>query len=136
MKKSIIISSIILLITLIISETLMLYHFETKPTIFTFSYLISIFSIIEYILITFIYISSKIKNKIKIPIFSLIAILLIFIALLLILMLIIVLNIDWLNWYMNSAPFYINVLTKCLKYLTPAILMIVVSIVILRKKHL
>ncbi len=45
----------------------------------------------------------------------------------------VVLNIDWLGWYANSAPFYINVIIRSIEFLLPAIICIITGIVLINK---
>lgn len=134
-KKSIIIITIITLIfTFIFAEIFSIYHFGSIPTLLTTSYLISIFSIFEYLLISLTYIIKKRMKKEKIERKKIIGLILLFIALLLILFYIVSLNIDWLNWYAYSSPFYLNVIVKIIEYIIPSIILIIISIRLLKKK--
>lgn len=134
-KKSIIIITIITLIfTFIFAEIFSIYHFGSIPTLLTTSYLISIFSIFEYLLISLTYIIKKRMKKEKIERKKIIGLILLFIALLLILFYIVSLNIDWLNWYAYSSPFYLNVIVKTIEYIIPSIILIIISIRLLKKK--
>ena len=134
-KKSIIIITIITLIfTFIFAEISSIYHFGSIPTLLTTSYLISIFSIFEYLLISLTYIIKKRMKKEKIERKKIIGLILLFIALLLILFYIVSLNIDWLNWYAYSSPFYLNVIVKIIEYIIPSIILIIISIRLLKKK--
>lgn len=134
MKKIILSVIISLIITFIFAEVFSIYHFGNIPTLLTSLYLISLFSIFEYILLTIIYIIKKIMNKQKIRGKEIIGRILLFIALIIILFFLIVLDIDWLNWYAYSSPFYINVIVRSIEFLLPSILLIVVSIVLIKKK--
>ena len=61
------ISSIIsIIITLFLGEILSIYSFGSYPTLLTFLYLISMFSIINYLIIVGTYIVKKIIKKEKI----------------------------------------------------------------------
>ena len=134
-KKSIIIITIITLIfTFIFAEISSIYHFGSIPTLLTTSYLISIFSIFEYLLISLTYIIKKRMKEEKIERKKIIGLILLFIALLLILFYIVSLNIDWLNWYAYSSPFYLNVIVKIIEYIIPSIILIIISIRLLKKK--
>lgn len=134
-KKSIIIITIITLIfTFIFAEIFSIYHFGSIPTLLTTSYLMSIFSIFEYLLISLTYIIKKRMKKEKIERKIIIGLILLFIALLLILFYIVSLNIDWLNWYAYSSPFYLNLIVKTIEYIVPSIILIIISIKLLKKK--
>lgn len=135
-KRAIIILSIIaLVLTFIFSEIFSIYHFGSVPTLLTSLYLISIFAIFEYLSISITYVIKEIIKKKKIKTIKIIGLILLFLSLLLILWFVIVINIDWLNWYANSTPFYINVIVKMIKYLLPSIVLTVISIVLLKKKN-
>jgi len=123
-----------LLITFIFAEIFSLYHFGTIPTLLTLLYLISLFSLFEYILLSLIYIVRKIINKEKIKINEIIGRILFFISLILILVFVIVIDIDWLNWYVYSSPFYINVIVRSMEFLLPSIILIIVSICLTKKQ--
>lgn len=134
-KRAIIILSIIaLVLTFIFSEIFSIYHFGSVPTLLTSLYLISIFAIFEYLSISITYVIKEIIKKKKIKTIKIIGLILLFLSLLLILWFVVVINIDWLNWYANSTPFYINVIVKMIKYLLPSIVLTVISIVLLKKK--
>lgn len=137
MKKIFILTGTVILtliMTFIVAEIFSIYHFGSVPTILTSLYLIAIFSIFEYILLTFIYILKKIIDKQKISVREVIGRILVFIVLILILIFIIVLDIDWLNWYLYSSPFYINVIVRSVEFLLPSIILIIVSIILLKNK--
>ena len=134
-KYSVLISTIIsVIITFIFAEIFSLYHFGTIPTLLTTLYLITIFSIFEYILLFILFIVKKKKNKQKIKRKEIFGRILLFIALLLIFGFIVVLNIDWLHWYAYSSPFYINVIVRSLEFILPAIINIIVGIVLLKNE--
>lgn len=134
-KRSIIILSIIaVFLTFVFSEIFSIYHFGSVPTLLTSLYLISIFAIFEYLSISITYVIKEIIKKNKIKTIKIIGLILLFLSLLLILWFVVVINIDWLNWYANSTPFYINVIVKMIKYLLPSIVLTVISIVLLKKK--
>jgi len=136
MKKGIIIilSIITLFLTFIFAEIFSIYHFGSVPTLLTTLYLIIIFSIFEYLLVSITYIIRKLIKKEKIQKTKIIALILLFVALLLILWFVVVINVDWLNWYEHySTPFYLNVIVKLMMYLLPSILLILISIKLLKK---
>ena len=131
------ISSIIsIIITLFLGEILSIYSFGSVPTLLTFLYLISMFSIINYLIIVGTYIVKKIIKKEKISLKKIIGLILLFISLVLVLYYIIVLDIDYLNWYVNSAPFYFNVIFRSIDYLIPSIIMFIIGIKLINKKEL
>ena len=124
-----------LIITFIFAETISLYHFGTTPTFTTFTYLLFIFCFITYILLSLIYIISKKIKKEKIGIKKIISLILFFISLMLILGFVVILNLDRITYYPmgNSAPFYVFILVRCLEFLLPSIILIIVGIVLLLK---
>ena len=131
------ISSIIsIIITLFLGEILSIYSFGSYPTLLTFLYLISMFSIINYLIIVGTYIVKKIIKKEKISLKKIIGLILLFVSLVLVLYYIIVLDIDYLNWYVNSAPFYFNVIFRSIEYLIPSIIMFIIGIKLINKKEL
>lgn len=131
MKKSILISTLIsIVLTFVFSEILSIYHIGTIPTLLTTLYLIAMFLIFEYI---FIVASYLIKSINKINIKKIIGLILLFISLLLILLFVIIINVDYLNWYQYSSPFYINVIVRSLEMLLPSLILIISSIVLLKK---
>ena len=136
MKKRIILilSIISFILTFVIADIFSIYSFGTVPTLLTSLYLFSLFGILEYIFISGSYIFNKIYNKEKIFIKKIIGLILLFIALMLIFLFLIVVNVDYLHWYMYSSPFYINVLVRCVEFLVPALILIIISIVLFRKK--
>jgi len=137
-KRTIIILSIItLILTFIFAEIFSIYHFGNVPTLLTSLNLISIyviFAIFEYLLITITYVIRKLIKKEKIEIKKIIGLILLFVALLLILLYLVVLNVDYLHWYMSSAPFYLNIIVRSVEFLIPSLILIVVSIILLKKK--
>ena len=130
----IIISIISLIFTFVLAELFSVYHFGSVPTLLTSLYLISIFAIMEYLFISITYMVKKISKKQKIGVKKIIGLLLLFIALLLILLFLIVVDIDWLNWYLYSSPFYINVIMRSIEMLLPSIILIGISILLIKNK--
>lgn len=134
-KKSIILCLIIaLIITFVFAEVFSLYHFGSVPTLLTLLYLISLFSIFSYLLLGGCYIVSSKINKKKIGIRKIIGFILLFISLAMILSYLVIVNVDYLNWYMYSSPFYINVIVRSVEFLVPAIILIIISILLFKKK--
>ncbi|MBO5096033.1 MAG: hypothetical protein J6B98_04085 [Bacilli bacterium] len=137
-KRTIIILSIItLILTFIFAEIFSIYHFGSIPTLLTSLYLMSIyiiFAIFEYLLVCITYVIRKLIKKEKIGIKKIIGLILLFIALLLVLLFLVVVNADYLNWYMYSSPFYLNVIVRSVEFLLPSLILIVVSIIFLKKK--
>ena len=132
--KYLICSLIALVLTFFLGEILSIYSFGTIPTLLTSLYLISMFLILDYLLICGIYIISKLVKKEKIGIKKIIGIILIFIFLILVLYYIIVLNIDYLHWYVNSSPFYFDVIFRGIEILLPGIIMFIIGIFLIRKR--
>lgn len=133
-KKSNIICTVLsVIITFLLAELFSLYHFGDIPTLLTLFYLISIFIIFEYFSLTLIYIINKLIKKERIKGKEILGRILLFVSLLLILLFAIILEIDWLNWYAYSTPFYINVIIKAFKYLLSAILILIIEIKLIRK---
>lgn len=132
--KYLICSLIALVLTFFLGEILSIYSFGTIPTLLTSLYLISMFLILDYLLICGVYIISKLVKKEKIGIKKIIGIILIFIFLILVLYYIIVLNIDYLHWYVNSSPFYFNVIFRGIEILLPGIIMFIIGIFLIRKR--
>ena len=137
MKKTtiIIITIISLVFTFVLTEIFSIYHFGSMPTLLTFLYLIIIFAVLEYLLNSITYIIIKLIKKEKIKIKKIIGLFLLFIALLLILLYLIILNFDYLNWYMNSSPFYLNVIFRSIEFLLPSIIFIVVGFILIKEKN-
>ena len=135
-KRNILIGSIIsIIITFIFAEIFSLYHFGSVPTLLTILYLISIFSIFEYLLISTTYVIRKLIKKETWEIKKIIGIILLFVALLLVLLFLIVVNVDYLHWYMYSSPFYLNVIVRSVEFLLPAIVLILISILLIKNKN-
>lgn len=139
MKKTFIaIGTIILslILTFLVSEIFSLYHFGSIPTRLTLIYLISLFSIFEYLILSIIHIIGIKRGKQKITNRKIISMILFFISLLLILNFIFATHIDWLNYYSNgnSAPFYFIVIGNGITILLPSALSLIVGIVLIRKK--
>lgn len=133
-KRNILIGTVIsFVLTFVLTELFSIYHFGDIPTLLTTYYLITIFSVLEYIVLTLIHIINKLIKKEKISGKEILGRILIFISMLLILFLGIVLEFDWLNWYAYSSPFYINVIVKIIKYLLPSILFLVIGIKLIKK---
>ena len=130
----IIISIISLIFTFVLAELFSVYQFGSVPTLLPSLYLISIFAIMEYLFISITYMVKKISKKQKIGVKKIIGLLLLFIALLLILLFLIVVDIDWLNWYLYSSPFYINVIMRSIEMLLPSIILIGISILLIKNK--
>ena len=139
-KRTIIILSIItLILTFIFAEIFSIYHFGNVPTLLTSLNLISIyviFAIFEYLLISTTYVIRKLIKKEKIGIKKITGLILLFIALLLVLLFSVVVNADYLNWYMYSSPFYLNVIVRSVEFLLPSIILIVVSIILFKKSNI
>ena len=136
-KRTIIILSIIILVlTFIFAEIFSIYHFGNVPTLLTYLYLISIFAIFEYLSISITYIVRRLIKKEKLEIKKIIGLILLFVALLLILLYLVILDIDSLHWYMNSAPFYLNVIARSAEFLLPSIILIVIGINLIKRKKI
>jgi len=131
-KRTIIILSIIILVlTFIFAEIFSIYHFGNVPTLLTSLYLISIFAIFEYLSISITYIARKLIKKEKLETKKIIGLIL-----LLILLYLVVLDIDYLHWYMNSAPFYLNIIVRSVEFLLPSIILIVIGINLIKRKKI
>lgn len=134
-KRNILIGSIIsIIITFIFAEIFSLYHFGSVPTLLTILYLISIFSMFEYLLISTTYVIRKIIKKEKIGFKKIIGIILFFIALSLLLIFLIVLDFDYLNWYAYSSPFYLNVIYRSIEFLVPSIALTIFGILLIKNQ--
>lgn len=136
MKKRIIIilSLVMLVLTFIFAEIFSIYHFGSVPALLTTLYLISIFSIFEYLSISLTYVIRKIIKKEKIDLKKISGLILLFIALLLVLIFLIVLDFDYLNWYAYSSPFYLNVIYRSIEFLVPSIALTVFGILLIKNK--
>jgi len=132
--KYFICSLVSLVLTFFLGEILSIYSFGTIPTVLTSLYLISMFLILDYFFIASWYIISKLVKKEKIGIKKIIGLILIFIFLILVLYYIIILNIDYLHWYVNSSPFYFNVIFRGFEILLPGIIMFIIGIFLIRKR--
>ncbi|MBE6139299.1 MAG: hypothetical protein E7174_02180 [Firmicutes bacterium] len=136
MKKGtiIILTIITLVLTFIFAEIFSIYHFGSLPTLLTSLYLISIFAILEYLAISITYIVKRVIKKEKLEIKKIIGLVLLFVALLLVLLYLVVLDVDYLHSYMNSAPFYLNVIVRSVEFLIPSIILIVIGILLIKNK--
>lgn len=125
-----------LILTFVLAELLSLYHFGTVPTILTIIYLVSLFCIFEYLILTVKFIINKKKNHQTISHKNIFSMVLFFISLLLVLYFIFATNIDWLNYYSkgDSAPFYLTIITNGIKILIPSVISFVLGIFISKKK--
>ena len=137
MKKGtiIILSIITLVLTFIFAEIFSIYHFGSAPTLLTSLYLISIFAIFEYLSISITYIVRKLIKKEKLETKKIIGLILLFVALLLALLYLVVLDVDYLHWYMNSSPFYLNVIVRSVEFLLPSIVLIIIGILLIKNKR-
>lgn len=135
MKKGtiIILSIITLVLTFIFAEIFSIYHFGSAPTLLTSLYIISIFAIFEYLSISITYIVRKLIKKEKLETKKIIGLILLFVALLLALLYLVVLDVDYLHWYMNSSPFYLNVIVRSVEFLLPSIVLIIIGILLIKK---
>ena len=134
-KRTIIILSIItLVLTFIFAEIFSIYHFGSAPTLLTSLYIISIFAIFEYLSISITYIVRKLIKKEKLETKKIIGLILLFVALLLALLYLVVLDVDYLHWYMNSSPFYLNVIVRSVEFLLPSIVLIIIGIFLMKRK--
>ena len=124
-----------LLFTFLLSNFIGLYNFGTVPTTLTIIYLISIFSIIEYLFIIISYLANKKRKKLSLK--KIISFFMFFISLVLILFFIFVTNVDWLNFYSSgdSAPFYITIIKNSFIFLVPSLIFIIIGIILFKKKN-
>ena len=97
------------------------------PTLLTSLYLISIFAIFEYLSISITYIARKLIKKEKLETKKIIGLILLYLV---------VLDIDYLHWYMNSAPFYLNIIVRSVEFLLPSIILIVIGINLIKRKKI
>lgn len=136
MKKStiLIVSIIALFLTFAFAEIFSIYHFGSIPTLLTSLYLISIFSIFDYLTIFLTYVIKKKIKKEKLGMKKIIGIILFFIALLLLLIFLIVLDFDYLNWYAYSSPFYLNIIVRSIEFLIPSISLTIFGILLIKNK--
>lgn len=137
MKKKFIILCFVIafLFTLLFSYVFGIYSFNSSITMRTFLYMVSIFSVLSYINIALYYLISKKIKKEKISLLKVTSMVLFLIAILLVIFLIIGLEIDYLNWYSNSSPFYIHVILRSIEYLAPAIFMVVIGIFLIKNDN-
>ena len=134
MKKiNLILNFVSLILTFIFADVLSIYSFGSIPTLLTILYLLSIFLILDYVLITGSYILKKLIKKEKILIKEIIGLILIFIALILILLFLVVVNVDYLHWYMYSSPFYLNIIVRSIEFLLPAAVLLVIGFLLIKK---
>ena len=117
-----------LILTFCISYMFNIYHFSSIITLLSLLYIISIFIIIGYILYVVLYLLTN-KTTYK----QLLAMILVFISLLLGLIFLVVVDIDYLNWYIYSSPFILNVLFRSLQFLLPSLILIYVSYKLTKK---
>ena len=137
MKKGtiVVLTIITLVLTFIFAEIFSIYHFGSVPTLLTSLYLISIFTLFEYLSIFTTYIIRKLIKKEKLVMKKIIGLVLLFVALLLVLFFWVIVNIDYINWYMYSSPFYLNVIVRSVEFLLPSIVLIVTSILLIKSKE-
>ena len=127
LKNNLVLNFVSLILTFIFADVLSIYSFGSIPTLLTILYLLSIFLILDYVLITGSYILKKLITKEKILIKKIIGLILIFIALILILLFLVVVNVDYLHWYMYSSPFYLNIIVRSIEFLLPAAVLLVIG---------
>ena len=137
MKKGtiVVLTIITLVLTFIFAEIFSIYHFGSVPTLLTSLYLISIFTLFEYLSIFTTYIIRKLIKKEKLVMKKIIGLVLLFVALLLVLFFLVIVNVDYINWYMYSSPFYLNVIVRSVEFLLPSIVLIVTSILLIKNKE-
>lgn len=133
LKNNLILNFVSLILTFIFADVLSIYSFGSIPTLLTILYLLSIFLILDYVLITGSYILKKLITKEKILIKKIIGLILIFITLILILLFLVVVNVDYLHWYMYSSPFYLNIIVRSLEFLLPAAVLLVIGFLLIKK---
>ena len=133
LKNNLVLNFVSLILTFIFADVLSIYSFGSIPTLLTILYLLSIFLILDYVLITGSYILKKLITKEKILIKEIIGLILIFITLILILLFLVVVNVDYLHWYMYSSPFYLNIIVRSLEFLLPAAVLLVIGFLLIKK---
>ena len=133
LKNNLVLNFVSLILTFIFADVLSIYSFGSIPTLLTILYLLSIFLILDYVLITGSYILKKLIKKEKILIKKIIGLILIFIALILILLFLVVVNVDYLHWYMYSSPFYLNIIVRSIEFLLPAAVLLVIGFLLIKK---
>lgn len=131
-KKILILSLIALISTFIFAAMFCIYHFDRIPSPLTILSLISIFLTFEYFFLLLNYLVTKFAQKEKIRLSKIIGLVLPIISIVLILLFSIILNYDYLIWYAYSTPFYINVLTRSIEFLLPAIIIIIISLLLIK----
>ena len=72
------------------------------------------------------------KKKIKMK--KIIGLILLLISIMLFILFAVVLNADYLNWYMYSSPFYLNVIVCCIEFILPGIISLIIGIILLKKE--
>ena len=72
------------------------------------------------------------KKKIKMK--KIIGLILLLISIMLFILFAVVLNADYLNWYMYSSPFYLNVIVRCVEFILPGIISLIIGIILLKKE--
>ena len=133
LKNNLVLNFVSLILTFIFADVLSIYSFGSIPTLLTILYLLSIFLILDYVLITGSYILKKLITKEKILIKEIIGLILIFITLILILLFLVVVNVDYLHWYMYSSQFYLNIIVRSLEFLLPAAVLLVIGFLLIKK---
>ena len=86
------------------------------------------FNIIRVIINIGDYMNKKIKMK------KIIGLILLLISIMLFILFAVVLNADYLNWYMYSSPFYLNVIVRCVEFILPGIISLIIGIILLKKE--
>ncbi len=125
-KKTFLILSLIALISTFIFAAM------NTPSPLTILSLISIFLTFEYFFLLLSYFVNKFVQNKKIRLSQIIGLVLPIISIVLILLFSIILNYDYLIWYAYSTPFYINVLTRSIEFLLPAIIIIIISLLLIK----
>lgn len=72
------------------------------------------------------------KKKMKMK--KIIGLMFLFFSILLFFLFYIVLEADYLNWYMYSSPFYLNVIVRCIEFILPGIISLIIGIILLKKE--
>ena len=123
-----------LILTFMISNILSIYHFESNPTALTMAYLIIIYFMITYLSLSVSYIVNRLIKREKIGYKKILGLISMFIGLLLVCLLIVIINFDYIKWYAYSSPFYLNVIIRCLEFLIPSLIFIIIGVVLLKRK--
>lgn len=84
--------------------------------------------------ISITYIIRKLLKKEKLELKKIVGLILLFLSLLLVLLFLIVVNMDYLNWYAYSSPFYLNIIARSIEFLFPSIVLIVIGILLIKTK--